>query len=481
MSRFQTLVIGIIIFSLLTTAVTFLAGQPYAKAGENTLFLDQAGALMLSDPGYLRSKQVQINWNALENARANRLAIDLFDGETIIAEHDRTDPSTAAGGYVWVGHVSGDSTSSVTLSVVDEVLVGSILLEGVEQYTIHYKNGRQLLQEIDVAGRIEVEGPDTMPAPLDLAQEVDTAALCEDGSRIDLLVAYTPQARDQKGGAEAIQALINQRVSEMNTANQNSGLTFTYRLVHVMETGYVETGNVQLDLPRLKYYGDGYLDDVVEARDMHLADMVSLLIGQATVNNSCGIAYAMAALSMAYASSAYNVTALDYAGPPTCNYLTMAHEFGHNMGNNHDRANAGGGTVFPYSYGYQSPNNTFRTIMAYQCPYAYCPRIAYWSNPDVSYWEEPTGIDYETDPANAADNARSMAQTAFYVANFRENCTAQPTPTPTPTSTPTSTNTPTPTIEATASPTITATVVTSTPTPNFTHHIALPLILNLEE
>jgi peptidyl-Asp metalloendopeptidase len=473
MGRFRTLAISISIFLLSMAVVSLLAGQPFAVAGDNTLFLDQAESPMASDEGYLRTKQVAINWNALENTRAKRIAINLFDGETITAEHDRTDPSTAAGGYVWVGHVPGDSTSAVTLSVVDEVLAGSITREGIEEYTIGHKNGRQVLQEIDVHGRIEVEGPDTLPAPLDSAQEAETGTFCEDGSRIDLLVAYTPQARDREGGTEYIEALINQRVAEMNTANEYSKLTFTYRLVHVMETSYVETGNVQIDLPRLKYYGDGYLDDVVKARDLHLADMVSLLIGQATESNSCGVAYAMASLSMAYASSAYNVTALDYEGPSTCNYLTMAHEFGHNMGNYHDRANATSSPVFPYSYGYQSPNNTFRTIMAYQCPDAYCPRIAFWSNPDVSYWEEPTGIDYEADPNHAADNARSMAQTALYVANFRENCSAPPTPTPT--------NTPTPTIEATASPTVTATVVTSTPPPNFTHHIALPLILNLEE
>lgn len=39
-------------------------------------------------------------------------------------------------------------------------------------------------------------------------------------------------------------------------------------------------------------------------------------------------------------------------------------EMGHNMGAAHDRANAGSsGGMFNFSYGYQEPNNLFRTIM----------------------------------------------------------------------------------------------------------------------
>jgi hypothetical protein len=123
---------------------------------------------------------------------------------------------------------------------------------------------------------------------------------------------------------------------------------------------------------------------------------------------------------------------------------------GHNLGSSHDRANSTGIPLFPYAYGYQSPNKTFRDIMAYDCPGG-CPRINQWANPDVWHMGEPTGVDFETNPANAADVARTFNEVKGIVANFRPNCLAGP---PTPTQTPGG-PTPTHTALPTADPTVT--------------------------
>jgi hypothetical protein len=96
---------------------------------------------------------------------------------------------------------------------------------------------------------------------------------------------------------------------------------------------------------------------------------------------------------------------------------TFAHEMGHNMGSQHDRANAGASTgAYSYSYGYQDPNRAFRTIMAYNCASG-CPRINYWSNPAVSYNGKPTGVADEAD--TSADNAHSLNNTSGFVSGFR--------------------------------------------------------------
>ena len=98
---------------------------------------------------------------------------------------------------------------------------------------------------------------------------------------------------------------------------------------------------------------------------------------------------------------------------------TLAHEFGHNQGSHHDRDNAST-AAYLYSYGYRTqelPNN-FRTVMAYSCTWD-CPRVSYFSNPDVFYDGTPTGIDHDLDPDNSADNARSLDNTAPTVAQFR--------------------------------------------------------------
>jgi hypothetical protein len=55
--------------------------------------------------------------------------------------------------------------------------------------------------------------------------------------------------------------------------------------------------------------------------------------------------------------------------------------------------------------------------MAYSCTGA--NRVAWFSNPSAYYNGYATGIAYESDPTNSADNARSMNNTASTVASFR--------------------------------------------------------------
>ena len=87
------------------------------------------------------------------------------------------------------------------------------------------------------------------------------------------------------------------------------------------------------------------------------------------------------------------------------------------MGSTHDRDN-GGSALYEYSYGYQDPGAVFRTMMAYNCPGG-CSRRQHFSNPDVFFQGLPTGIDYELDPNNSADNARSINNARYIIANWR--------------------------------------------------------------
>lgn len=441
-------------------------GGPLLVRGDNNLFLPAAiPDAGTEQPAARRSRGVAINQAALR-PDAREIRLNLFDDVALEAVRERVEASVT-GGYVWIGRVAGEPADYVTLSVQDGVVAGSVF-RGGRLWAVVQPSGQgdtHLLYEVDPTAP-EPGGPDfVVPpnSPVPDARPAHPAACQDDGSVIDVMVAYTGSAREAAGGEAAILAQINERIANMNLANTTSLAAFQWRLVRAMAIDYLESGNIFTDLERLRLPADGWLDEVHAPRDAHRADLVALLIAQGS-NQACGYAYQMNYLDPSFESYAFGITALDYPGDFVCGQLTLAHEFGHNLGNAHDRAHYTGDVVFPYSYGYQSPNGLFRDIMSYDCPGG-CPRINQWANPDVWYMGEPSGVDYEIDPDHAADVVRSMMESRQLVANFRASCVEDPTATATVPPTATSTGTSPPTHTATATPTRTPTAtLTATPT-----------------
>ena len=154
------------------------------------------------------------------------------------------------------------------------------------------------------------------------------------------------------------------------------------------------------------------MDSVHSLRNTHGADQVALISED---TNACGIAYVMQTESTGFASWAFSVT---YSSCLT--NQTLAHELGHNQGNQHDRANASFPGVAPYAYGWRvCGSGGFRTVMSYSCSGA--TRINHFSNPNVFWNGNVTGIDYAVDPANAADNTRSMNEVVDTVSAWRDS------------------------------------------------------------
>ena len=321
---------------------------------------------------------------------------------------------------VWRGRLQGEAGSDVTLVVHGTTIVGTIL-SNQQLYKIEAAGGNlHRLIEIDEEALppddhpIVVTDKDLFAAPPTggTLQQSDTTAAAAGDSIGDLLVVYTSAAKAKEGGQAAMEALITLGVDSANQAYSNSQIAMQLRLVHTAEVAYSEAGNMNTDLTRLQNTTDGIMDQVHQLRDQHKADLVALIVDNG--GNSCGIAYVMANGPRAsFASYAFSVTARDCIANNT-----LAHELGHNMGDAHDRATGGTG-VYPYSYGYRDEVGKFRTIMAYACPTVSCPRVKYFSNPRLLYNGRPLGIDHATNPANSADNARSMNDVRHIVAAWR--------------------------------------------------------------
>jgi len=466
------------VLAIATVLLVVLLGRPFAAHSDNTLFspltrrasIDLNAVNRINDAS--RTRAVDVNWSAL-SPQTEALVLNLFDDVTLNARLRRVD-TTINGGFVWVGDVEDEAGSSVTLSVKDGILAGSIYRGGLEWGAIRYAGeasaGAHLVIELDPHAPQPAGRDYIIPRPsADEIASIDAPRedVCvEDGSEIGLMVAYSPAARDVAGGREAIEAHINKQISDMNSANDASAARFDWRLVHMMEVDYQEADSLSIDLQNLQRVDDGVLDEVHAARDTYKADLVALLVAEGN-HNACGYAFQMSASESWFQAYSFAVVALDYPGHFSCSSMTLAHELGHNLGNAHDRDHAAGPILFPYSYGYQSPTAKFRDIMSYDCPNG-CPRINQWANPEVWYEGEPTGIDYEVDPANAADIVASMDGVRVLVSNFRADCRVDVSATPTedvpPTDSPGLTDTPEPT--ETPLPTTSSPISTPTTAPH---------------
>jgi hypothetical protein len=436
---------------------------------DNELFTDSpiAGTLSISGrPEIIRTRFVMVNISALGGIKGvspqDTLILNLFPDAVFTARLRHIE--WAPGGYVWIGRIEEKQLSDVLLSVVGDIVMGSIIMPGAV-YSIEYAGGEyggkkvHAIHEINQgafppdeghAGPvIPPENSSTAPLinkPTGTATSPKSAMQASGQSTlntsapdtdafIDVMVVYTPAARAAAGGTTAMQAHVNLMISQTNTAYANSNITTRLRLVRTDEVGYTESGDMDLDLNRITNCSDGFMDIVCTWRNTYSADLVALIVEN---GQYCGIAWLND--SSADAPRGFSVTLRTCA---TAN-ITFAHEVGHNQGMCHDWYVDGPGCeVFgwaTYSYGYVDDDlgDRWRTIMAYNTRCSdqgfNCTRILYFSNPSVLYSggnpNQPTGVNPGTNtsclvgqiPTTECDahNARTLNESDIVIANFRQ-------------------------------------------------------------
>lgn len=259
----------------------------------------------------------------------------------------------------------------------------------------------------------EVVQPELPPTVVEDAPPVseDAPLIVEDGYTIvDVMILYTPAARANAGSATAMRAAIQAYVATANRCYSNSDIDVRMRLVGTAEVSYTEsTSSMSTDLSWVANNAT-----VAAMRTARGADIVTL-IRRGGVGGAAGVGY-LGNVSSGFASSAFNVVADDWADTN----LSFPHEVGHNFGCHHDHNN-GSGASRAFAYGHRfTPSNgiEYRTVMAY----APGTRIAYFSNPSISYLGTATGV--SGTGATAADNALMHETSAGVTAAFRNRATA---------------------------------------------------------
>lgn len=246
-------------------------------------------------------------------------------------------------------------------------------------------------------GAVPIDGP---PQP-----EGGVAGGCDDGSTLDVLVKWTPNAQSQAGGSLAIRAIAEASVALSNHVYALSGVTTRMRAVDMSITEPFSSDAESGVLSALRSTDDGILDGVHAERDALGADLVTLLTGEHP--SYCGVAYLLGTDSPAWG---FAVVVWDCA----VGNLTFTHEVGHNQGCCHAPGDGGGctsGGVFSYSVGnryFGDSGEQWRTVLAYS-PGTRWPRL---SSPSIFHDGQPTGT-------NSSDNGRTLNETAAVMANFR--------------------------------------------------------------
>ena len=241
----------------------------------------------------------------------------------------------------------------------------------------------------------------------------------EESRTVDVAVVYTPSARDEAGGTDAIEAGIDLMIAATNRAFQDGGVRSRVALVARSETQYSAAGVGLTDVRRLGEPSDGHMDEVHAMRDRVGADLVHLIVAESDVG---GIANRPGPFGLSV-----------WPG------RSVPHELGHNLGLRHDRYEVSSGSrLLPHpAHGYVNPSalkdgsprsSQWRTMMAYvdQCRdrFTYCTRVPRFSNPRQRYNGDPLGAPADAAAASAlngpADAAAVIDVTAPVVATWRD-------------------------------------------------------------
>ena len=270
------------------------------------------------------------------------------------------------------------------------------------------------------------QAPDAMPRD----SPGTPGAAADAGDEIDVLVAYT---RDAKVGAGNIDAFIQTAINNANRIYSNTDINLRLRVVDKYEVSYSQDADMKVDLERLTFWSNtvfsagrrpdpqGYMDEVHERRDRHGADLVALFVGR-TDGNFCGFGWIPNFgdyPNYDWSVRGFSVTAQN------CEALgsyTFTHELGHNQGGDHNPPHAAlASPFFPYGHGFCNTAGNWRTVMSYadngddngNVPCR--TRTPHFSSPLNLRQGAPTG------DATTHDNRRVLRETQVRVANYRQS------------------------------------------------------------
>jgi peptidyl-Asp metalloendopeptidase len=218
-----------------------------------------------------------------------------------------------------------------------------------------------------------------------------------EAAEIDLLIVFSSKLA--KGFSDLKQSATI-AVEDANKSFAESGIPgVSLRTVNVGTLQYEEGGPWESHLDRLTNPKDPVFRSAHRMRDQYKADLVVLVVEDATW---CGEARD---INVGPAAAFAVVSRTCLLAPR----YSFAHELGHLLGARHDRTSDPQLTPFRWAHGYVNAEK-WRTLMSYDVCGG-CPRVLRWSNPHIDYANEPAGSsEFEHDARVWIENARKVSQ-----------------------------------------------------------------------
>ncbi|WP_189644814.1 reprolysin-like metallopeptidase [Luteimonas gilva] len=429
------------------------AGKVIASAKANNTDPRSANFATLPDRGELlayapdsamradrRAYEVRLSEaHAFKAAReGGRIVVPGPDGGTMVFTY-RRHIEHADGNWTWIGRDAGGADAVITFG--EKAVFGTLRQSDGEILRLTTLAGRAWLMRGDRIGAMgpRRNGRSDALTPQDEAAEAGRSQSESPGAHsaitmvagdgpaatVDVLLGYTVGYARALGGESEAVTRLNNLIDVANQAYANSDVNAQLRLVGTVAVDYPDTTANADTLKRLTGSTERAFAGLRAARESHAADLVALVRSfRAPQNEGCGAAWLIggggAGFDVSRAPYGYAVVGdgadIDETDDLSyfCREESLAHEFGHSMGQAHDRDDSRQAGVHAYAYGYREPsNNGFYTVMAYALPDGDQIAIPYFASPHATYEDRPTGV------MNEADNVRSMNQTIPIVAAFR--------------------------------------------------------------
>lgn len=321
----------------------------------------------------------------------------------------------ADGSHVWEGIVVADgdpvphldslaaALNSATLILHDGRLTGALRKDG-ELFRIHaLANGRQVLERAVMPAERRLDHGAVQAMTSDATRNVQ-ASDADEPVVIRVLVVGSTPAREAYPGD--LGDLVRLEIAESNRSFERSGIGIKLELADYQPIDYVPIGGDPVDTDALVDPNDGRADEIHPMRDASAADLV-MMINSADDAGWCG----WAAVVGASAETAFAHVNWKCMG----GNFSFVHELGHLLGARHNVEIDPTEEPYPFGHGYlftTASKPQWRTIMSYDCDES-CPRLGYWSNPDIALDGDPMGT------KELQDNHRVLQLTRHEVAGFR--------------------------------------------------------------